>query len=78
MVLQWRHMDTMVSHNTGNSTVFNLLFRRTSKKTSKPRATSLCEGNPPLTGGLSSQMELHFKTHMRKFFPFDDVIMHYV
>ena len=31
------------------------LFRRRSKKTSKPRVIDLCEGNPPVTGVLPSQ-----------------------
>ena len=31
------------------------LFRRTSKKISKPRVTDLCEGNPLVTGGFPSQ-----------------------
>ena len=30
-------------------------LRRKSKKTSKPRVTGLCEGNPPVTGGFPSQ-----------------------
>ena len=34
---------------------FNRLFRRSSKKSSKLRITGLCEGNPPVTGGLPSQ-----------------------
>ena len=29
--LQWRHMSSVVSHITGNSTIHNRLFRRTSK-----------------------------------------------
>ena len=33
----------------------NRLFRSRSKKTSKLRFTGLCEGNPPVTGGLPSQ-----------------------
>ena len=35
--------------------LFNHLFRRRSKKTSKLRVTGLCEGNPSITSGLPSQ-----------------------
>ena len=47
-------MSTMVSQIIGVSIrLFNRLFRHLSKKqTSKLRATGLCEGNPPVTGGF--------------------------
>ena len=49
-------MSSMASQITGMSTVCsNVCFRRTSKKTSKIRATGLCEGNPPVTEGFPSQ-----------------------
>ena len=50
--------------------LFNHVFRRRSKKTSKPRVTGLCEGNPPVTGGFPSQRPV-----TRKIVPFDDVIV---
>ena len=34
---------------------WTLLFRLTSKKTSKPSSLAFCEGNPPVTGGFPSQ-----------------------
>ena len=37
----------------------NRLYRQRSKKTSKLRVTSLCEGNPPMTGGFPSQRALN-------------------
>ena len=46
----------MASQITGMSTVCSaILFRHTSKKTSKPRVTGLCEENPLVTGGFPSQ-----------------------
>ena len=50
--------------------LLNHLFRRRSKKMSKPRRTGLCEGNPPVTGGFLSQ-----RASDAEMFPFDDVIM---
>ena len=47
-----------------------VLFRPTSKKTSKLRVTGLCEGNSPVTGELPAQ-----RASNAKMFPFDDVIM---
>ena len=60
-------MTTMASQFTSLTVVlFNRLFRRRSKKTSKLRVTGLCAGNSPVTaqGPVT-----------RKVFPFDDVIM---
>ena len=53
--------------------LLNRLFRGRSKKTSKLRVKGICEGTPPMTGGFPSQGPV-----TRKFFQFDDVIMHYV
>ena len=36
-------------------TIVNRLFRRRSKKTSKPRVTGLCEGNSPVAGEFPAQ-----------------------
>ena len=49
--LQWRHNghDGVSKHQPHNC-LLNRLFRRRSKKTSKLRVTSLCEGNSPVTG----------------------------
>ena len=41
-----RHLDCL----------FNRLFRRRSKETSKLRVTDLCEGNSPVTGGFAALM----------------------
>ena len=44
-----------VSNHRRLDCLFNHLFRRRSKKISKPRVPGLCEGNPPVTGGFPSQ-----------------------
>ena len=50
-------MSAIASQITSFSIVYsNRLFRHRSKKTSKPRATGLCEGNPPVSIGFPSQM----------------------
>ena len=69
--LQWRHneRDGVMNHRCLDC-LFNPLFRRRSKKTSKLRVTGLCEGNPPVTGGSP-----HKGPVIRKMFPFDDVIL---
>ena len=36
--------------------LLNRLFRRRTKKTSKPRVTGLCVGNSPVTGEFPAQM----------------------
>ena len=63
--LQWRHNDRdgVTNHQT-HDCLFNGLFRRRSKKTSKLRVTGLWEGNSP-----------HKGPETRKMFPFNDVIM---
>ena len=68
--LQWRHDEYHgVSNHRRLKCLLNRLFRRTSKKQSKPRATGLCGGihqwpvDSPQNGPVR-----------RKWFPFDDVI----
>ena len=69
--LQWRHNDhDGVSNHQPHGCLFNRLFRRRSKKTSKLRVTGLCVGNSP--GPVNSP---HKGPVTRKMFPFDDVIM---
>ena len=66
--LRWRHIERDGSQITCVSIAsFNRLFRRRSNKTSKPRVTSLCEGNSPAESP-------HKGPVTRKMFPFDDVI----
>ena len=49
--LQWRHNERDgVSNHQRLDYLLNRLFRRRSKKTSKLRATHLCEWNAPVTG----------------------------
>ena len=52
--LQWHHNEhDGVSNHQLNVCLFNRLFKRISKKTSKLRVTCLCEGNSP-TSSLTS------------------------
>ena len=54
--LQWRHNERDgVSNNQLHNYLLNRLFRYRSQKTSKLRATGLCEGNSPMTGEFSAQ-----------------------
>ena len=54
--LQWRHNERhSVSNHQPRDCLFNCLFRRRSKKTSKLRVTGLCEGNSPWTGEFPAQ-----------------------
>ena len=72
--LHWRHNDfDSVSNHQPHGCLFNPLFRRRSKKTSKLRVTGLCRGNSP--GSVNSP---HKGPVMRKMFPFDDVIMIFI
>ena len=48
-------MSAMASQIISLECLFNCLFRRRSKKTSKLRVTGLCEGNSPITGEFPSQ-----------------------
>ena len=50
--LQWRLNE---GRGVSNHRHLSHLFRRTPGKTSKLCVTGLCEGNPPVTGGFSSQ-----------------------
>ena len=69
--LQWRHdeRDGVLNHRRLYC-LFNRLFRRRSKKTSKLRVTGLCEGNSPMIGEFPAKW-----TVTRKMFPFDDAMM---
>ena len=70
--LQWRHNERYgVSIHQPQDYLFNRLFRRRSKKTTKLRVTGLCEWNSPVTGEFLA----HKWPVTRIFFPFDDVIM---
>ena len=71
MTLQWCHngQDSASNHQHYDC-LFNRLFRRRSKRTSKLRVTGLCVGNSP--GPVNSP---HKGPVTRKMFPFDDVIM---
>ena len=54
--LQWRHnVRDGVSNHQSHDCLFNRLFRRRSKKTSKLRVTGLCEGNSPVTSEFPAQ-----------------------
>ena len=55
--LQWCHNGrASVSNHQPHDCLFNRLFRRRSKKTSKLRVTGLCAGNSPGTGEFPAQM----------------------
>ena len=57
MTLQWRHNGRdSVSNHQPHDCLLNRLFRRRSKKISKPRVTGLCVGNSPGTGEFPAQM----------------------
>ena len=54
--LQWLHNERDgVSNHQHHDCLLNRLFRRRSKKTSKLRATGLCDGNSSVIGGFPSQ-----------------------
>ena len=54
--LRWRHNGrNSVSIHQPHDCLFNCLFRRRSKKTSKLRVTGLCAGNSPGTGEFPAQ-----------------------
>ena len=58
--LQWRHnRRDGVSNRQPHHCLLNHLFRRRSKKTSKPRVTGLCTGNSPVTGEFPTQKASH-------------------
>ena len=53
--------DVMINHRRLGC-LLNRLFRHRSKKISKLRTTSLCEGNSPVTGGFPSQRASYAET----------------
>ena len=54
--LQWRHNgQDSVSNHQPHDCLFNRLFRRRSRKTSKLRVTGLCAGNSPWTSEFPAQ-----------------------
>ena len=54
--LQWRHnRQDSVSNHQPHDCLFNRLFRRRSRKTSKLRVTGLCAGNSPWTSEFPAQ-----------------------
>ena len=56
LALQWRHNEyDCVSNHQPHDCLFNRLFRRRSKKTSKLHVTGLCEGNSLVTGEFPTQ-----------------------
>ena len=56
LTLHWRHNEhDSVSNHQPYDCLLNRLFRRTSKKTSKPRVTGLCAGNSPVTDEFPAQ-----------------------
>ena len=60
--LQWhRHGRNGVSNHQHHDCLFNRLFRRISKKTSKLRVTGLCVGNSPVTGEFPTQRASYAK-----------------
>ena len=57
IALQWRHKGCdSVSNHQPHDCLLNGLFKRRSKKTSKPRVTGLCVGNSPVPGEFPAQM----------------------
>ena len=55
--LQWRHNGhSGVSNHQPHDCFLNLLFRRKSKETSKPRVTGLCVGDSPMSVEFPAQM----------------------
>ena len=70
--IQWGHNGrNSVSNHQPHDCLLNRLFRRRSKKRSKPRVTGLFVGNSPVTGEFPAKKG----TITRKMFPFNDVIM---
>ena len=60
--LQWYHNEhDGVSNHQRLACLFSRLFKPTSKK-SKPALLTLCEGNPPVTGGFRSQRASNAET----------------
>ena len=62
---QWHHNECHgVLNNRRLDCWFNSLFRRKSKKTSKHRFTSLCEGNPTVIGGSPSKRASNYRNEL--------------
>ena len=54
--LQWRHNERDgVSNHQPHDCLLNRVFRRRSKKPSKPRVTGFCVGNSPVIGEIPAQ-----------------------
>ena len=71
VALQWLHNEhDGVSNYEHLDCLLTCLFRHISKKTSKLRATGLCDGNSPVTGTIPAQ-----RPATRTMLPLDDVIM---
>ena len=68
--IQWRYNKRYWVSNHQRLDCFKRLFRRCSKKTSKPCVTGLCEGNSPVTGEFPTE-----RASNAEMFLFDDVIM---
>ena len=49
--LEWCHMSAVATQITVTR-LFNSLFSLTTKKHQRSAYTDLCEGNPPVTGGI--------------------------
>ena len=55
--LQWHHNERDgVSNHQPHDCLLNRLFKRRSKKTSKPRVTGYCARNSPVAGEFPAQM----------------------
>ena len=71
-LLQWRHNGLYgVPNHQPHDCLFNLSFRRRSKKTSTLCVPALCAGNSSVTGEVPQTKGRYHG----KMFPFDDVIM---
>ena len=62
--LQWHHneRDGVSNHRQPRDCLFDRLFRRKSKETSKPRVTGLYEWNSPVTGEFPAQRASNAET----------------
>ena len=61
IALWWRHMGVWVPKVTSYLTVFNSLFKRTTKTIWSFALVALCEGNPPVPVGFPSQRATNAK-----------------
>ena len=83
--LQWRHTDPNdVSNDRRLDCLVHCLFRRRSKKTSKLRATGLCEGNSPVTGefpaqrtGNAENVSIWWSHHAKTFFGMEMIVFRF-